>query len=367
MTNSQENDLIQSVDDLHFYLKQAMMIEHSTIPPYMTALYSIKPGSNIEAFQIIRSVAVEEMLHLVLAANVFNAVGGDINNTLSSPDFIPQYPTYIPTGETDFKVGLGKFSQDTIQTFLNIERSKEVDENQPVVGPRPSSNNLLAVRDGDPNYSFYSIGLFYAEIIRGLYALYGKMGNDLFCGDPQRQITSEYYYDGAGDIIKVTDLSTAIRALTLIQEQGEGSRIGEIYDAERLISHYYRFEQLKLGKYYVVDQDNPSNSDRPNQPTGETFAVDWDAVYPIIENASLSDYEGQQELHSAAIEFQSEYSDFLAKIEHSFNGHPETLIPAVGGMFKLKYQAERLIKNPIKGMEGTNAAPIYRFATNLNS
>ncbi len=361
MTSSQENDLIQSVDDLRFYLKQAMMIEHSTIPPYMTALYSIKPGSNIEAFQIIRSVAVEEMLHLVLAANVYNAVGGDISNTLSSNDFIPQYPTYIPTGETDFQVGLGKFSPETIDTFLNIERSKEVDEGQPIVGPRPNSNNLLSVRDGDPQYSFYSIGLFYAEIIRGMYALYQKMGNDLFCGDPQKQITPEYYYDGAGDIIKVTDLMSAIKALTMIQEQGEGSLIGEIYDSERLLSHYYRFDQLKKGRYYVIDQNNPSNSDRPHEPTGETFEVDWDAVYPIKENAKLSDYSGQPELENAAQEFQSSYSDFMAKIEYSFNGNPETLLPAVGSMFRLKYQAERLIKNPIQAMEGTNAAPIYRF------
>ena len=361
MTSSQENDLIQSVDDLHFYLKQAMMIEHSTIPPYMTALYSIKPGSNIEAFQIIRSVAVEEMLHLVLAANVYNAVGGDISNTLSSDDFIPKYPTFIPTGETDFKVGLGKFSPDTIETFLNIERSKEVDEGQPIVGPRSNSNNLLSVRDGDPQYSFYSIGLFYAEIIRGLYALHGKMGNDLFCGDPQKQITPEYYYDGAGDIIKVTDLISAIKALTMIQEQGEGSVIGKIYDTEKLLSHYYRFDQLKQGRYYVVDQDNPSNSDQPHQPTGKTFEVDWNAVYPIKENASLSDYEGQSELHGAALEFQSSYSDFLAKIEHSFNGYPETLLPAIGGMFKLRYQAERLIKNPIQGMDGVNAAPIFKL------
>ena len=84
----------------------------------------------------------------------------------------------------------------------------------------------------------------------------------------------------------MTDLRSAIRALRLIQEQGEGSRIGAIYDAERNLSHYYRFEQLldeedrkKLhegdgpldegykerkpyyGRYYVVDPENPENSD----------------------------------------------------------------------------------------------------------
>ncbi|MEM7593489.1 MAG: ferritin-like protein [Cyanobacteria bacterium P01_A01_bin.83] len=364
MSDNQQNDLIQNIDDLHYYLKKAMAIEHSTIPPYMTALYSIKPGSNIEAFQIIRSVAVEEMLHLVLAANVFNAVGGDISDVLTSPDFIPTYPTPIPTGETDFEVGLGKFSPDTIETFLNIERSEELQEGHPIAGPRPNVTNLLSVRGEDPSFSFYSIGLFYSEIIRGMYALdreYRKQGKNLFSGDPQKQITPEYYYDGAGDIIKVTDLMSAIKALTMIQEQGEGSVIGEIYDSERLLAHYYRFDQLKQGRYYVVDKDNPTNSDRPHQPTGGTFEVDWDAVYPIKENAHISDYAGQPELEAAAREFQSAYSDFLAKIEYSFNGNPDTLLPAIGGMFKLKYQTERLVKNPINSMPGTNAAPIFKL------
>ena len=82
----QHNDLIKTVDDLHYYLVQAMKIEHATLPPYIVALYSLKPGSNIEAFQILRTVLVEEMLHLTLAANVFNAVGGDIKSTLTADD-----------------------------------------------------------------------------------------------------------------------------------------------------------------------------------------------------------------------------------------------------------------------------------------
>ncbi|WP_244919266.1 ferritin-like protein [Nostoc commune] len=59
-TVSDSLKLITTVDQLKYYLIQAMKIEHATIPPYMTALYSIKPGTNLEAFHIIRAVAVEE-------------------------------------------------------------------------------------------------------------------------------------------------------------------------------------------------------------------------------------------------------------------------------------------------------------------
>lgn len=42
-------------------------------PPYLTALYSIPPGTNSEAYHILRAVVVAEMLHLTLAANILNA------------------------------------------------------------------------------------------------------------------------------------------------------------------------------------------------------------------------------------------------------------------------------------------------------
>ena len=369
MTTTLQNDLIQTVEDLHYYLVQAMKVEHATIPPYITALYSMKPGTNIEAFQILRTVAVEEMLHLTLVANVFNAVGGDIKSTLTGADFIPTYPTVLPTGETDFEVGLSKFSRETVKTFLNIERSKEAERGQPLVVPREQKNYLLKVQNRELHYNFYSIGQFYAEIIRGLHALYSKMGDALFCGDRSRQVTKEYYYDGGGEIIPVTDLPSAILALREIQEQGEGSGKERIYDGDRELSHFYRFQQLVLnedgdensGQYYTVNREDPEQSDLPNHPTGAKFAMDWDAVYPIIENPQLRDFTEGSEVYAAAQEFQTSYSDFLAKLEYAFDGHPEELLPAVGGMFRLKYQAEHLVKNPLPGRDGVNAAPIYRL------
>ena len=74
--------------DLYTHLQGAIELEHSTIPPYLTALYSIKKGSNREAAAIIRSVVMEEMLHMTIAANTLNAIGGapEINTS----GFIPR-------------------------------------------------------------------------------------------------------------------------------------------------------------------------------------------------------------------------------------------------------------------------------------
>lgn len=364
-------ELITTVEDLHYYLIQGMMIEHATLPPYLTALYSLKPGSNLEAFQFIRTVAVEEMLHLTLVANVFNAVGGDIQGVLTNPDFIPTYPTYLPTREEDFEVNVAKFSPETIETFCKIERSHHEGEKQALVGSRTRQtrrHNFLKLAGKKDNLSYETIGLFYTEVIRGLKALdqkYKSEGKNLFIGDPKKQITPEYYYDGAGDIVKVTDLDSAIKALYIIQTQGEGSGTTTIYDSEKELSHYYRFQQLLKGRYYVIDKEDPTKSDKPDHPTGETFTVDWNAVYPVMENLTLSKLrnycDADSELYAHALEFQQAYSRFLAEIEYSFNGHPEQLLPAVGSMFRLKELANSLIRNPIPGLSGVNAGPIYKF------
>lgn len=109
MPPSKSESPIQSIEDLRTYLVIAMQIEHATIPPYLTALYSIRPGSNNEAVEVIRSVAVEEMLHLTLVCNVYNAIGGTMANTLTASNFIPTYPAYLPTGEREFEVGVARF------------------------------------------------------------------------------------------------------------------------------------------------------------------------------------------------------------------------------------------------------------------
>ena len=43
------SDTIQTIKELQYYLKVAMQLEHATIPPYLIALYSIKPNANLDA------------------------------------------------------------------------------------------------------------------------------------------------------------------------------------------------------------------------------------------------------------------------------------------------------------------------------
>jgi hypothetical protein len=347
---------ITTVDTLHSYLYAALQLEHATIPPYLTALYSIHPGANSDAFHVVRVVAVEEMLHLTLAANVLNAVGGSPD--LTGADFVPTYPALLPDGEDDFQVDRQGFSREAVDTFLKIERPDGApDEESRVTQREGAAAPSLVAAPGDDSLRFFSIGDFYEEISRGLEHLNGekaKAGEELFVGDPARQVTPEYYYSGGGEVVPVTDLDSALEAIRLIGEQGEGLG-GEIYDNEGELAHYYRFKQLLLGRYY-------QKGDGPDDPTGPPLNIDWDAVYSVKTNASLDDYPEGSELHAAAVEFNQQYANFLGMLTDAYTGRPELLIDAVAEMFRLREGMTGLIRNPIPGADGLMAAPTFEVA-----
>lgn len=344
---------INDMDELQRHLHAAMQLEHATIPPYLTALYSIHPGTNSEAYHILRAVVVEEMLHLTLAANILNAIGG--NPDLTWDGFVPEYPTYLPDGETDFQVNLARFSRETIETFLQIERPASAGgENVVTVQRDKTAGSLRAGRvHDDSEEHFYSIGEFYQAIEQTLVRFHDEQGDALFSGDPARQVTPEFYYSGGGDIIPVTDLDSAKAAIRLISEQGEGIG-GGIFDYEDEISHYYRFQQLILGRYY-------QEGDEPGNPTGGPVDVDWDTVFPIKANARLADYEGNSELHAGAVAFNDYYGRFLDLLTRAFRGEPGLLMEAVGGMFRIKEMIYQLMRQPIDSTEEINAAPTFEI------
>lgn len=343
-----------------------MQLEHATIPPYLTALYSIMPGVNQDATQVLRVIVVEEMLHLTIAANVLNAIGGTPD--LTRPDFVASYPAYLPDGETDFEVALQPFGREALTTFLKIERPAERSEHlksghlllhrktaphKTVLGTHPSNKDL----------HFYSIGEFYAAIVDGITRLEEQAqreGQTIFIGDRARQIGPEYYYSGGGELFPVTDLKSALDALELIIEQGEGDGGGIYDDDEHELAHYYRFEELFKGRYYL-------KGDKPGHPTGPQLQVDWDGAYPIKPNLKVAEIPAGSQLRDAAIAFNQHYGEFLALLTRAYNGQPNLLLQAVPMMFEFRNMMLELIRNPLPGSPGLNGSPTFEIEGNAQS
>jgi len=344
---------INSVDDLKQYLWIAMQLEHATIPPYLTALYSIKEGANAEAVDVIRVVVVEEMLHLTLAANMLNAIGGPSDGPINllADGFIPEYPTYLQDGEDWFKVSLQKFSLEALETFLNIEQPREAKSG------RRSEPMLAASKDQGlyvARLPHKTIGDFYAEILAGFKKLDAQFpNNSLFPIDRhQYQVPDTFYYSGGGKLFPIYNLDDATRAINLISEQGEGYG-GTIDTDENEIAHYYRFKQLLCGRYYAA-HDDPAKA-----PSGPVLSVDFDAVHPIRANAKLSEYADAPDIRAKALTFIDVYRSLLGQLNQAFNGQPDLLVKAVHVMFEVKKKAGELMRLPLPDESGENAAPVF--------
>lgn len=352
---------ITTVKELHRYLYIAMQLEHATIPPYLVALYSIHPDTNFDATRILRIVAVEEMLHLTQAANILNAVGGEPD--LTAPKFVVPYPATLPDGEKDFTVSLRPFSCAALDTFLKIERPKKAPNTDLKLVKHEAHTMSLPLTPSDrDDFYYYSIGEFYAAIAEGINFLASKMGNKLFCGDPRRQVLPEYYYSGGGRLTVVTGLQTALQAIDRVIEQGEGFDYG-ILTREGELAHDFRFEQLKLGRYYQRGNGSDIKPDEPGRPTGPEIHVDWDAVYPMKVNPRLSDFKEDPALYAAAVSFNHMYADLLRLVTKSYNGEPELLTDAVHRMFQqVRNHTLQLMRNPVPGMTGLNAGPTFEIA-----
>lgn len=320
---------ILDLNGLRTHLQWAIELEHSTLPPYLTALYSLHPGQNTEAAKVLLSVAIEEMLHMTLVANVLNAIGG--KPCLDSADFIPTYPCYMTHSNQAFQVHTGKFSRDSVAMMMQIEK------------PEPAG-----APPEDDNYE--TIGQFYEALEEGLVRLCGELGEAaVFTGNPATQLTAEHFhYYGSGRIIAVTDLASALAALEEIVEQGEGLDHQSIWDGDqnmfdpdrKELSHYFRFQEIYEERAYQEGDTIQSG------PTGPVFPVDWEAVFNVRPNVQTTDFPVGSAIREALEDFNQVYSDMLREMHRAFNGEPGRMSVAVGLMYEVRHRACELVQMP---------------------
>jgi len=336
------NHTIDTIEGLRTHLQWAIELEHATIPPYLCALYSLDPHRNAAAAQVIGSVMAEEMLHLALAANLLNAVGG--SPKLDSPELLPPYPHPLPHGDRSIALNIGPFAPDSLDLFLRVEKPAEPD-----------------APPEDQNYR--TIGQFYSAIESSLRSVCASLGEDnVFTGAHDRQIADAHLRTGGGHMVVVADLESALAALHEIVEQGEGAARVDVWDGDpevddpgrNEVAHYYRFRELQQGRKYR-DGDTPQSG-----PTGEPILVDFDAVLPMRPNPCSGDYPVDSPIRVAQDKFNITYCELLRMLEEAFNGEPGKLNDAIGVMFGLKAQAKNLMETPNEdGL--TTAGPTFEY------
>lgn len=330
--------------DLHRHLQAAMELEHATIPPYLTALYSIKPGANAAASGIIGSVVVEEMLHLTIAGNVLNAIGG--SPQLDRPGFIPVFPGPLPMGvHAGLDVGLHRLTRDLVAEAFMVIEEPEAPISLPV--DEAATRRFAALGEPAEDRDADTIGEFYRAIMDKIR----QLGQGAFTGDPARQVVGSTWFP-PDQLFPVTTVDEAVRALQVIVDQGEGTRTSP-QDGDQEPAHYYRFAQIVYGRALI---QTPSGWSYSGDPVG----VDPAGVWNLLDDPKIADYQPGSRAAVLAEQFNVSYTNLLRSLQVTFNGDPANLKVAIGLMNELRLLALRVVSTPLPGT-AQFAAPTFEY------
>ncbi|KAL9973993.1 hypothetical protein ACROYT_G020520 [Oculina patagonica] len=318
-----------TLDLLRQHLQTALEIEHATIPTYMTALATIKENYNTEVQDIFKQILIQEMLHLALAANLLNAVGG--KPVLFSSNFLPLYPTRLPGGlMPTLQVPIEKCTIALIaDIFMAIEQpsitadfvtssepsTPEEEEEGITPGADPnqhlkvtgeydtkedSSTSIKRKKCGDiPSKNmkgghsypdeikpifhkhYNTIGEFYDHILRAFTFLTNNGTNEtIFSGDKSKQLSFDFPFGRYGRLIKVTDFESAKKAIQEIIREGEGSSPCNPLDWSKNngdLSHYFLFKSIaeshKIKVYNFSDEEYDDTTAGIGKETTPLFKI----------------------------------------------------------------------------------------------
>jgi hypothetical protein len=332
---------LDSAEDLHMALQQAIELEHSTIPVYLCALYSIKRGTNTEVASRLRSIVVEEMLHMALASNLLVSIGG--RPSIGHPGFVPDYPGALPGGlRPGLTVRLRKCSIPQIRDiFMSIEEPARTEE--PVKGS-------VDGRDPIETHAF-TIGWFYNEIARSLKRL-SEEGRISF-GNVDKQV-DEKWFGSRGKLFAISSLQDALRAIHEIQRQGEGTSRLVPGDGQGELSHYYKFAEIVAGKQIVVTKGGFAYDGAP-------IPFDESSVWPMMDDPNIALFKPGSRARILSEQFARTYQSLLNALHRTFNGEPKFLNQAIGVMYSLDLAAQQLMQVPSGLPDGSTAGPSFQL------
>jgi len=345
---------IDTLEDLRAALQSAIQLEHATIPPYLTAFFTISgtsAGANFAA-QTLHDIFMEEMLHMHLACNILNAIGGQ--PLINSPNFIPSYPGPLPMGigsgePGGLSVGIKRYSKATVHdTFMEIEEPE-------IIIDIPVEERVLAgtLSLAEAPTTFETIGEFYAAVRLAIQTL----GQAIFTGTSGLQVPGPPGYES------VHDVQSAVDAINLIITQGEGTPTLPADPSTGELAHYYRFEQLYRGMEIVP---NPNDREKyafdPDRPIVVDDAAD---VIQMVDNPMLVQLDPQSDWRAIQLsdEFDATYTKLLNCLHIAFNGSPGRINDAIALMYELKNSAEELLQQRLTTgpFAGQYAGPRFRY------
>ena len=316
--------VLPAIDAIKLALRAALRLEFATVPPYLTALWSIIDQAHPVAISI-RAIAHEEMLHVSLLCNLLSAL--DERPSLTG-EAVPRFPSRLPGGvHPEIELRLEGFGPRALETFMEIERPEVA---IPIEGEPPEQFPAEDV----------TIGEFYEELLQGIKRLNPPL-------DPRRQIAGPFTWFV---MTKLDDVENAIR---LIMAQGEGARGVPFPKYKHHLSHYYRFKSLKLLTRLEWDEDAKILRKSGPIPAPAVFTL----APPAPEGYGPAE---PRDLRAASKRFENTYSQMLRLLEESWlEGGDKSFLRALELMFELGSLAQTIMR--IGTPDGRGYCPSFRY------
>jgi hypothetical protein len=305
-------------------LQAGIQLELATLPPYLSALFSIADQTSA-TFNLINDIVFNEMTHFGLACNLLAATG-------AQPAIVEgyretTYPGPLPGGvkpkcddtflpffkcDPDFEVVLGF---NDLQSFAKMAMQIEYPED-PV--PRPTPAALV------PMETFPSIGEFYKAV-----------ENAFIANTPQIPYTTTKQLTKPGmDITLVDNLANAVKAIDLIRGEGEGASKTPFFNGN--LSHFYAFGEIYRGAEFVFDE--------------KTGTGDWTgkSIPPVVVAQMTPIPEGGYPNPAATAvaplrSCDQNFTDMLTELDAAWAGNAASLKTAITRMSDLGASARALL------------------------
>lgn len=299
-------------------LQTAIELEFSTLPLYLSAMFSLEV-QNYTAYNVIRSVVMEEMVHMAIVSNMLAALGG----TPQLKGIKVTYPTAgLPGGaEPDLYVGLAPYSKNQLKNFMRIEIPQ------------------FLLDDLELPEKYPTIAVFYQGIRTAIKKNADAVTAAVKKGGTSNQVGDDIGFSTFSYQQGKNPVKMLCAGLEEILEQGEGASAEDLvtrsgYEYEE--SHYAKFASLYFGASYQkpkkirkITKKNEAKFFKGNPITPpvsvNTLTVPTDGYAKIL----ALDPNGPQ-VGAALLAFDNAFSSMLATLDTVWNGPAPTSWKSLG-------------------------------------
>jgi hypothetical protein len=288
-------------------LQNAVELELSTLPPYLCAYWSVKDSNN-QVAQLILSIALQEMSHMGLSANMLTSIGGPV--TINQ--HIPTYPGHLPG---DVAPTLTVYLAGLSTTYLHdVCMAIEEPEGGPI-----ATATLQA--------GFATIGQFYDAIAATIVLI-----KPTFTG--KNQMSSNIASDAV--VSPINTQQDALTAIDTIKQQGEGTKQSPDEAAgSSTLAHYYKFAEIYNGKTLVQVDGKWEYAGDP---------IPFPDVWPMATVPAGGWQNAPSDVAALLKAANTAYTSLLDNLQKAWqNGDPNALNNAINDMFDLETPAQKLM------------------------